>query len=129
MPYDPPDSGLNLSVVDLARIVSDAGPPPWRVAVVASPAVRVVLLGMTPGTKTIPHYHPHAFETFQVVSGVVGLTIGTEPEHIVGPGSYLLASRGIVHGIRTPGPDAAVLMCTVTPNEDAADEQVDVPTD
>jgi quercetin dioxygenase-like cupin family protein len=128
MPYDPPDSGLNLPAVDLARIVSDAGPPPWRVAVVASPAARVVLLGLTPGTMTIPHHHPRAYETFQVISGVVGLTIGADPEHLVGPGSYMLASRGVVHGIRVPGPDPAVLMCTVTPNEDAPDEQVDSPT-
>lgn len=127
MPYDPPATGLNLPAVQLARIIEDAGPPPWRVPVIASPAARIVLLGMTPGTRTVPHYHPRAEETFQVVSGTVGLTIGADPEYVVGPGTFVFAGRNVVHGIRIPGPDPAVLMCTVTPNEDAPDEQVDSP--
>jgi quercetin dioxygenase-like cupin family protein len=81
---------------------------------------------MSPGTRTIPHFHPRAEEAFQVVRGVVGLTIGEEPEFLAEPGSLLLARRGVVHGIRIPGPGSAILMCTVAPNEDAEDEQVEV---
>lgn len=127
MPYDAPGSGLDLTAVEFARLVQEAGPVPWRIAVVASPATRVVLLGMTPGTRTIPHRHPRAEETFQVVAGTVGLTIGAA-EYVVGPGTLVLAKRNVVHSIRVPGPEPAVLMCTVTPNEDALDEQVDAPS-
>jgi len=83
---------------------------------------------MTPGTRTIPHFHPRAVEAFQVVRGVVGLTVGDDPEYVVGPGSVVYAARGKTHGIRVPGPDSAVLMCVVSPNEQAPDEQIDVGT-
>ena len=126
MPYDPPSAGLNRPSVNLAELEDRLGPAPWRSPLVASPSVRVVALCLAPGTQTVPHFHPRAEEAFQVLRGVVGLTIGDEPEYLVEPGSILLARRGVVHGIRVPGPDSAVLMCTVAPNEDAPDEQVEV---
>jgi len=125
MPYDPPEAGLNRPSVYLAEIEASMGPPPWRRPLVASPAVRIVLLCMTPGTRTIPHFHPRAEESFQVVRGMVGLTIGDEPEYLAEPGSLLHARRGVVHGIRIPGPESALLMCIVTPNENAPDEQIE----
>ncbi len=125
MPYDPPASAMNLPEADLAELQGARGPAPWRVPLIATERVRVVLLCMTPGTRTTPHFHPRADETFQVLSGTVGLTIGDEPEHLVGPGKVLLAKRGVWHGIRIPEPNSAVLMCIVTPNEDAPDEQVE----
>jgi quercetin dioxygenase-like cupin family protein len=128
VPYDNPETGLNLPSANLADLVAAAGAPPWRIPVVASPAVRVVLLGLLPGTQTIPHHHPRAEESFQVISGVVGLTIGEAPEYITRPGMLCFAQRGTVHTIHAPGPDHAVLMCIVTPNKDAPDEQVDART-
>lgn len=125
MPYDPPGSAMNLSAVDLAELGRTRGPAPWRIPLVATEHLRVVLLNMTAGTQTVPHYHPRAEEVFQVVHGTVGLTIGHEAEHLVGPGAVLFAKHGVTHGIRIPGPDSAVLMCIVTPNEDAPDEQVE----
>jgi quercetin dioxygenase-like cupin family protein len=125
MPYDRPGTGLDLPTVDLSSLIAERGEPPWRLAVVAGAPARVVLLGMTPGTVTIPHYHPRASELFQVVKGVVGLTVGDE-EHLAVPGSLVYAPCGVRHQIRVPGPDPAVLMCVVAPNEDAPDEQVDV---
>lgn len=125
MPYDPPQTGWNRPLADLAAIRAEFGDPPWRIPLVASSAVRVVLLGLAPGTRTIPHYHPRAEESFQVLDGVVALTIG-DAEHVVEPGSFLHAQRRTVHAIRVPGPGPAVLMCIVTPNEDAPDEQVEV---
>jgi quercetin dioxygenase-like cupin family protein len=126
MPYDVPGSGLDQPFVDMAELESRKGPAPWRCPLVATPSVRIVLLCMTPGTRTIPHFHPRAVEAFQVVRGIVGLTIGDEPEYVVGPGSVVYAARGVSHGIRIPGPDSAVLMCIVSPNENEPDEQVDV---
>jgi quercetin dioxygenase-like cupin family protein len=126
MPYDPPESGLNQPSVSFAQLDASLGQAPWRSPLVASPSVRVVLLCLPAGARTIPHFHPRAEEAFQVVRGVVGLTIGDEPEYLAEPGSLLLARRGVVHGIRIPGPESAVLMCTVAPNEDAQDEQVEV---
>lgn len=126
MPYDPPVSGLNRPTVDFGELDASLGPAPWRSPLVASPSVRVVLLCLSAGTRTIPHFHPRAVEAFQVIRGVVGLTIGDAPEIMAEPGSLLLAQKGVVHGIRVPGPDAALLMCTVAPNEDAPDEQVEV---
>jgi len=127
MPYDPPQSGLNRPSVSFAELEAQLGAAPWRSSLVASPSVRMVALCMAAGTQTIPHYHPRAVEAFLVLRGVVGLTIGDEPEYLAEPGSLLLARVGVVHGIRVPGPESAVLLCTVTPNEDAPDEQIDVP--
>ena len=126
MPYDAPDSGLNRPTISFAELDASHGAAPWRAPLVASPSVRIVLLCMTAGTQTVPHYHPRAVEAFQVIRGVVGLTIGDAPELITEPGSVVLAPRGVVHGIRVPGPDSALLMCTVAPNEDAPDEQVEI---
>jgi quercetin dioxygenase-like cupin family protein len=127
MPYDPPDAGRNQPLVRLAELEASFGPAPWRCPLVASPSVRVVLLCMTPGTRTIPHLHPRAVEAFQVVRGVVGLTIGDDPEYLAEPGQFLLARRGVIHAIRVPGPDSALLMCIVAPNEDSVDEQIEFP--
>lgn len=126
MPYDPPDRGLNRPSISLTELEASLGPAPWRSPVVASPSVRVVLLGLAPGSRTVPHFHPRAEETFQVLRGVVGLTLGDDAEYLAEPGSLVLARRGVVHGIRVPGSESAVLMCTVAPNEDAPDEQVEV---
>ena len=126
MPYDPPESGLNRPSVSFAELDARLGAAPWRSSLVATPTVRVVVLCMPAGTRTIPHFHPRAVEAFQVLRGVVGLTIGDDPEYLAEPGSLFLARRGVVHGIRIPGPESAVLMCTVAPNEDAPDEQVEV---
>ncbi len=127
MPYDPPESGLNRPQVSLSELERSRGPSPWRSPIVASPSIRVVALCMSPGTRTTPHYHPRAVECFQVARGVVGLTIGDDPEYLAQPGEILLARRGVVHSIHVPGPDSAVLICIVAPNEDAPDEQIDVP--
>lgn len=126
MPYDPPESGLNRPVIGFAQLDASLGPAPWRSPLVASPSVRVVLLCLPAGTRTIPHFHPRAEEAFQVVRGAVGLTLGDEPEYLAEPGSLFLARRGVVHGIRVAGSESALLMCTVAPNEDAPDEQVEV---
>jgi quercetin dioxygenase-like cupin family protein len=126
MPYDAPGTGLDLPFVDMAELESRKGSAPWRCPLVATPSIRIVLLCMTPGTRTIPHFHPRAVEAFQVVRGLVGLTVGDDPEYEVGPGSVVYAARGVTHAIRIPGPDSAVLMCIVSPNEDEPDEQVDV---
>jgi len=89
--------------LDLESAAREAGPPPWRICLVGTPALRVVLLHWPAGYSTVPHRHPVAEEIFQVVRGRAVFTIGDEPEREVGPGEFMLAKRGVRHVIRVAG--------------------------
>jgi mannose-6-phosphate isomerase-like protein (cupin superfamily) len=56
----------------------------------------------------------------------VEVTLADGQERVVGPGALLLAPRGTRHQVRVPGPEPAVLLCSVAPNVDAPDEQVNL---
>lgn len=126
MPFVSTTEALNAAYVDLEDIVRESGQPPWRRCLVGTPALRVVLLAWPPGFATVPHVHPAAEEIFSVVRGRALFTIGDGPEHEVGPGSMLLAARGVRHSIRVPEGDVPLLLlAAVAPNEDRADETVE----
>ena len=102
------------------------GEAPRRVALVATPGLRVVLLRWPPGFATVPHHHPHAEEIFLVLEGRAVFSIGDEPEREVGSGRLMLAERGRWHAIRVPldtGP--LMLLVAVAPNGDAPDEAIE----
>lgn len=126
MPYVPSADALNEAFVDLAALRERMGPPPWRVALVGSPRLRVVLLRWPPGFATVAHHHPGADEIFLVVDGHAEFTIGDEPARTLGPGELALARRGERHAIRVPaGGSELVLLAAVAPNEDLPDEAVE----
>jgi quercetin dioxygenase-like cupin family protein len=125
VPFVAPGEALDGPLQDLAAIAAEQGPPPWRVCLVGTPGLRVVLLRWPPGHATVLHRHPHAEETFEVLSGRAIFTIGDAPEVEVGPGAFLLAMRGVPHAIRVAGDEPLLLLAAVAPNEDRPDETVE----
>lgn len=127
MPFIAETDARNGPWEDLYRLAAEHGAPPWRIRVMADPTMRVVLIGWVPGFVSIPHHHPHATETFQVLSGRLGFRLDDRAELALGRGDIAIARRGEVHGLVVLGDEPLVFLATVSPNEDRADEQVDVP--
>ena len=125
MPHVAEGEALDLPFVDIDALADEMGPPPSRACVVGTSALRVVLLRWAPGFATVPHVHPAAEETFLVVRGRACFTIGDELEREVGPGTFLLAMRGVRHVIRVPEGEPLLLLAAVAPNEDRPDETIE----
>jgi len=109
----------------LEEIAARHGPPPFRVPLIASPAIRVVLWGWQPGHVTVPHRHPRAEEMFHVLAGRATFSFAGRADRIVGPGTVLVAPRDVAHAIRVLGDEPFVMLIAVAPNEDAADETIE----
>lgn len=128
MPHVPSEEALGLPLADLDALAARMGEPPWRVALVGTSALRVVLIRWPPGFATVPHVHPHADEIFQVIGGRARFAIGGADEVEVGPGAFLHAGVGVRHGIRVPDDGGPLtLLAAVAPNEDRADETIELP--
>jgi len=125
MPFVAPGEGLNRPFSDLEDIGHEMGLPPWRVTLVGTPALRVVLLKWPPGYATVPHVHPAAEEIFMVLRGRALFTIGSEAERPVAPGEFMFAPRGVRHAIRVPDGPPLTLLASVAPNDDAPDETIE----
>jgi quercetin dioxygenase-like cupin family protein len=129
MPYVAPGEGLNRRLIDLADLCAQYGPPPWRVSVVGTDQVRLVLLAWQPGFATVPHYHPRGVEVFHVLAGRGSFRFGDSPGKgdVIegGPGSLLMAPPGEWHDITVVGEDNFYMLTVVAPNEDAPDEAVE----
>jgi quercetin dioxygenase-like cupin family protein len=126
VPYVHAGEALDLPYLDLEATAAAQGEPPWRACLVGTPGMRVVLLCWPPGFTTVPHRHPAAEETFLVLRGRAAMTIDPDPEREVGPGSFLLAKRGVRHIIRVPdGGEPLLLLAAVGPNENGPDETIE----
>jgi mannose-6-phosphate isomerase-like protein (cupin superfamily) len=123
MPYAPQDEALNDLSVEIETVVADARLPA-RFVLVASGAMRVVLLALPPGHQTSSHVHPHADETFYVVKGRADFVINGARLTSQGPGTVLLAQRGFQHSLSAAQSGPALVLCIVAPNEDRDDEEV-----
>jgi quercetin dioxygenase-like cupin family protein len=127
MPYVTPAEGLNSPFLDLDALPGRPDEPSWRVALVGTPGLRVVLVRWEPGFATVPHHHPHAEEIFLVLEGRALFTVGDEPEREVSPGQLVFAERGTWHAIRVPlGGAPVTLLAAVAPNEDEPDETIEL---
>jgi mannose-6-phosphate isomerase-like protein (cupin superfamily) len=126
MPYVRDGEALDQAVLDIEAVAAASGPGPWRACLVGTPGLRVVLLHWPPGFGTVPHLHPHAEETFEILRGRAVFSIGDGPDLEVGPGAFLLAKRGELHAIRVPdGDEPLLLLAAVAPNEDRPDETIE----
>ncbi len=125
MPYVVPGEGLDQPFVDLGHLALEMGSSEWRVPVVGTAGLRVILLHWLPGYASKPHHHPSAEEIFMVLRGQAAFTIGDEPPCEVGPGQFMFARRGVQHAIRVLGDDALVLLAAVAPNEDIPQETIE----
>jgi mannose-6-phosphate isomerase-like protein (cupin superfamily) len=128
MPYVAPEEIASSGLIDLAAIGREMGAPPWRRPLVASGTTRWVLWAMPAGFQQPAHQHPRADEVFHVLEGHASFRFGEGRDHVAaGPGTILFAPRGVAHEIAVPGPETVIFIASVAPNEDAADETVEVP--
>ena len=125
MPFVAEADAINASRihVEFDPIAGDTGLVRQRL--LASDTLRVVHLGFEAGLATIPHYHPGAGEFFYVLWGTGRFVIGDE-DLVAVPGDLLYAAPGIIHQI-IAGDDGLRFLAGVSPNEDRADEEVQVP--
>ena len=127
MPYVDPQDALNAPHVDLAQLERTLGPMPWRKPLVALPALRWVLLGWPAGFVAQAHRHPRAAEVFHVLRGRAIFRFGASAgERVAEAGTVLFAPPGVQHAISVPGPEPLVMLASLSPNEDAPDETIDV---
>ncbi len=91
-----------------------------------SASVRLVLIEMSAGFRTIPHRHPGATESFFVLIGFGHASgIGDSGPIAVVAGDLLHAVVDEVHAIEA-GDDGLRFIACVGPNEDRPDETIDV---
>lgn len=127
MPFVPGGEAYDLPSVDLDEIAGRMGDPPWRVMLVGTGGLRVVLLHWPAGFVTVPHVHPGAEETFLVLAGRAAFRIGDDPEIEAGPGTFLFSPRGVLHAIRVLDGGPLTLLASVAPNEERLDETIERP--
>lgn len=128
MPYVAPEAAPNLRAIDLAAIRREAGAPPWRRPLAGTGATRSVLSEWPVGYTAPAHRHPYADETFLVLDGAATFRFDDAADAITaGPGTFLIAPRGLAHEIGVPGPEPLLLLVSVSPNEDRPDETVEGP--
>ena len=125
MPYVAEDEVVATTGATLDELAVRHGPPPFRVPLAATPALRVVLCGWPAGHETVPHRHPRAEELFHVIAGRAVFTFACEPERTAGPGSVIVALRGVGHAIRVVGDEPLLMLIVVAPNEDVPDETIE----
>jgi mannose-6-phosphate isomerase-like protein (cupin superfamily) len=126
VPYVSVDEAQNASVLDVGATLRELGLGRPRALLVASDALRVVLLRMRPGEEPHrPHRHPGADEAMLVMDGRGTFTVGSEPGFVAGPGSLVYVPRGVVHRIQVTGPEPLAWLSIVAPNQDAPDEAVE----
>lgn len=127
MPYAAPEDALSHWAVQIEAVRREHGEAPWREPLLANADTRAVLICWAPGFWSIPHFHPGATETFQVIAGRLGFRLADRPQLEVRAGGITIAHRGQIHGLRTLGKEPLVILASVSPNLNTPDEQVDVP--
>jgi mannose-6-phosphate isomerase-like protein (cupin superfamily) len=126
VPHVSVDEAFNTALVDLGETERELRLGGRRKPLVASDALRVVLLRLQPGEEPHrPHRHPRADEVLIVMTGRGTFSIGDEPDVEAGPASVVYVPRGILHRIQVPGPEPLVWLSIVAPNQDTPDEAVE----
>lgn len=128
MPFVPDAEAPNASSIDLDRVASTMGPPPWRLPLIASAVARWVLLEWPVGHRSGPHHHPRAPEIFHILRGEARFGIGDQVER-ARPGTLLLAAPGVPHWIEVVGTEPLLFIASVSPNENRSDETIELPVD
>lgn len=126
MPFVSADQAQNATVLDTGEAVRELGLGRQRAPLVASDALRMVLLRMEQDEEPHrPHRHPEEDEVMIVMEGRGTFTVGSEPAFVAGPGCLVYVPRGVVHRIQVTGPEPLAWLSIVAPNQDAPDEAVE----
>jgi mannose-6-phosphate isomerase-like protein (cupin superfamily) len=78
-------------------------------------AFAVVEHPIEPGRLVLPHVHRHEDEYSYVLEGTIGARVGDHEVAAVGPGSYLLKPRGLMHTFWNAGQRPARLLEVIVP--------------
>jgi quercetin dioxygenase-like cupin family protein len=73
------------------------------------PGLSALLIEFEPSFDVEPHWHDDHVDAFYVLEGEVEFTIGTEKRR-AGPGTYVAAPPGSLHGFANPGPGRAKIL-------------------
>lgn len=69
------------------------------------PQLTAIQMTFRPGFEGVdPHTHPDHADAFYVLDGLVEFRVGDEPR-VAGPGTFVAAPTGTVHGFRLAGPE------------------------
>jgi mannose-6-phosphate isomerase-like protein (cupin superfamily) len=80
------------------------------------PELEVIELCFGPDFEGVePHTHTDQTDTFYVLEGEAEFTVGSEVFR-GGPGTYVAAPIGVVHGFRNPGPGDLKMLNIHAPN-------------
>jgi quercetin dioxygenase-like cupin family protein len=74
------------------------------------PQLTAIRMTFGPGFEGVdPHTHPDHADAFYVLDGLVEFRVGDEPQ-VAGPGTFVAAPTGSVHGFRLAGPEPISLL-------------------
>jgi quercetin dioxygenase-like cupin family protein len=80
------------------------------------PEMEVIELAFGPEFEGVdPHTHPDHVDSFYVLAGEAEFLVGSET-FTAGPGSYVAAPIGVVHGFRVVGEDELRMLNIHAPN-------------
>jgi quercetin dioxygenase-like cupin family protein len=79
------------------------------------PQLSALDIAFDPDFEVPPHRHDDQVDSFYVLDGEVELTLGDEAVR-AGPGTWVSAPRGTLHGFGNPGPGRARLLNVHTPD-------------
>ena len=80
------------------------------------PEFEAIELRFTPDFEGVdPHTHSDHVDSFYVLEGEAEFTVGDETFH-AGPGSYIAAPVGVVHGFRVAGDQELRMLNVHAPN-------------
>jgi quercetin dioxygenase-like cupin family protein len=84
------------------------------------PQLSVNEIEFEPSFEVTPHRHDDHVDAFYVLEGEVEFTFGADVVR-AGPGTFVAAPPGVVHGFRTRGPGRARLLNLHAPDAGFAD--------
>ena len=80
------------------------------------PELEVIELRFGPDFEGVdPHFHSDHVDSFYVLEGEAEFTVGGERVR-AGPGTFVAAPVGVVHGFRNPGPGELRMLNVHGPN-------------
>jgi mannose-6-phosphate isomerase-like protein (cupin superfamily) len=86
-----------------------------------TPEIEVVELRFGPDFEGVdPHRHPDHLDSFYVIEGEAEFVVGDDTI-VAGPGTYVAAPIGTLHGFRNRGPGELRMLNVHAPNTGFAD--------
>lgn len=101
-------------VRDVAKLAEFLPEKMGKTTVVAGESLFVGLNSFEPGQEHSAHTHAGQDKLYVVLEGTAEVQIGEE-HAVLSTGDAAFASSGVVHAIRNPGPERAVVLAILAP--------------